>query len=82
MISYEDLENRHFVIPKRLSPFYIGIKRIPRKLKKKYRPITSRKFLDNDEKMWYILGMESPNYMRFIIKLIIKHHENLDIGNI
>jgi hypothetical protein len=70
VISYDDLD-KHFTTPKELSPFF-KYKRIPRKIKKRYNFIFKNyEFLDNNQKLWYILNLTNPNYVRFIIKKTI-----------
>lgn len=80
MIPYEDLE-KHFTLP--LGPdkkpivaaFYscYNYKRVPRKLKKKYRKIFSDKDYTIPVALWYILEFENPDYKRFLIKECLKH---------
>lgn len=61
----------NFTPPKKLSPFY-KCKRIPRKLKKKYKSILNKyPFLTVSEKIWYLLGYTNPLYKQFLIDEII-----------
>jgi hypothetical protein len=72
-IPYDELE-KHFTSPKVISSFF-NYKRVPRKLKKKHIEILSGSrysFLDENQKLWYILGLVNPNYKRFLIKQITK----------
>ena len=69
MIPYEYLE-KHFTASKCIS---FKHKRIPRKLKKKYKHIQYN-FLDLNKKLWYILELENPDYKRFLIKQTIKEN--------
>lgn len=71
IIPYEVLE-KHFIAPKVISPFF-NYKKVPRKLKKKYKHILQGdrySFLDLNQKLWYILELVNPNYKRFLIKQI------------
>lgn len=77
IIKYEDLE-KHFTRPVVISPFYSSknFYKVPRKLKKKYRYLFSK--ANNDltiqERLWYLLGIENPNYKSFLIKEICKDY--------
>lgn len=55
------------------------IKRVPRKLKKKWKHIFSSRYkhLTIGQKCWYILSMENPEYHRFLINEISGHNETL-----
>lgn len=56
-----------FTLPNNISPFY-KCKRIPRKMKKKYKTIFDKyTFLDVNEKLWYLLGYTNPEYKEFLI---------------
>jgi len=73
MIPYENLE-KHFTAPKVLSP-HSDYKRVPRKFKKKWKHILQGdryNYLDLNQKLWYILGLENSDYKRFLIKQICK----------
>lgn len=74
MINYYNLD-KHYTSPKRISPFYVGIKRIPRKLKKRVKSFcgVSWKLLSNEQRLWYYLGKSNNNYKRFLIKTIVKN---------
>jgi hypothetical protein len=75
--SYDDLD-RHFKCPAKWQPgkqaFFDHYKRIPRKLKKKWRGRATTS-LPLKNKMWDVLYQENPNYCRFLIKQITKHYE-------
>lgn len=49
-----------------LSPFY-HFKRVPRKIKKKYKKEFKRNTLGINSTMWYILGVENKEYLDFLI---------------
>jgi hypothetical protein len=66
MIKYDNLE-KYFTRPKQLSPFY-NYKKVPRKLKKKYKNIFQDKLLNINQQLWCILELTNPNYKRFLIK--------------
>jgi hypothetical protein len=66
MIKYDDLE-KYFTRPNRLSSFY-DYKKVPRKLKKKYKNIFQDKLLNINQQLWYVLELTNPNYKRFLIK--------------
>jgi hypothetical protein len=70
-IEYEDLD-KHFTAPKNHGYVrFFEHKRIPRKKKKKLKPyIDDFSFLDTGQIMWYVQGIENPNYNRFLIKKI------------
>ena len=68
----------NFTSPKQRSPFY-NCKRIPRKLKKKYKPILNKyPFLTVNEKLWYLLGYTNAEYKQFLINNIC-HEPNRSI---
>jgi len=73
-MKYDDLNN-HFTAPKIISPFY-NFKRIPRKIKKKWKHIFDDPYLNINQKMWHILEFTNPNYKRFLIKQIIDNESN------
>lgn len=68
---YEDLE-KHFTLPKRISPFYENNIKIPRKLKKKVKHFCGIHYnsLTNGQRLWYYMGSINPNYRNFLIKEI------------
>lgn len=73
MILYENLE-KHFTAPKILSP-YSNHKRVPRKFKKRWKHILEKELFgsqDLNKKLWFILGLENPDYKRFLIKQVCK----------
>jgi hypothetical protein len=70
LIPYEELD-KYFTEPKTIQFQY---KRIPRKLKKKHKEFFDNcgDWLDLNQKLWYLLEFENPNYKRFLIKMICK----------
>lgn len=71
-IPYDEL-GKHFK-----EPINKDVKRIPRKLKKKWNFILQSDYLKRfplDVKLWYILEYTNPNYKRFLIKNIIENEK-------
>ncbi len=68
---YENLE-KHFIAPKRLSPFYDDDIKIPRKLKKRVKSFCRIhwKLLTNGQRLWYYMEESNKDYKRFLIKQI------------
>ena len=68
-----------FNVRKNYTGNYYNIVRLPRKFKKrilkKYSIVFSDRysFLDINQKMWYILSIESPEFHRFLVNSIIKN---------
>lgn len=61
-----------FKQPSKISPFY-NCKRIPRKMKKKYKSILDKyTFLTVNEKLWYLLGHTNSEYKQFLINTLTK----------
>lgn len=61
-----------------VRPFYHNVKRVPRKLKKKYKHIfcgNRYKFLNIEQKLWFILSIEKPEYHRFLINEVCNSHK-------
>lgn len=66
MYTYQDLD-RHFTFPKQW-----GIKKIPRKLKKKVKAHNGCHYIGNSDgaRFWFYLEYSNPDYKRFLIKKI------------
>ena len=73
-ILYEDLD-KYFTAPKRISPFYLNNKKVPRKFKKKWKKILSLKFNTLDQNLWYILEYRNMDYKRFLIKKLLNNYK-------
>jgi len=68
-MNYNDLD-KAFKEPKSIS---FNCKRVPRKFKKKWKHILKLNHLDLNQKLWYIQGLTSPNYNRFLIKKVCEN---------
>lgn len=69
-----------FTKPKKFleRPFYNNVKRVPRKFKKKYKHIffgNRYDFLTIEQKLWFILSLENPEYHRFLISEVCNSHK-------
>lgn len=76
-MEYQELE-KHFTAPKVIS---FNHTRVSRKFKKKWRHILQGdrySFLDLNQKLWFIQGIENQNYNRFLIKQICKNEHNTE----
>ena len=65
------MKSKQFTTPSSISPFYNHIKRLPRKFKKKWNKELSLDFLTIEQKRWYILNIENPEYSQFLINRIV-----------
>jgi len=75
MILYKDLD-KHFTLPKVISPFYGDI-RIPRKLKKKIKAYVGVHWTtcSNGQRLWEFMESSNPDYKRFLIKEMCRREE-------
>jgi len=77
-MEYSDLD-KNFKKPKDWTPavqsFFRG-PRFPRKLKKEASKLDFP-FLTLQQKLWYLQGLKSPNYNRFLIKLICQSQKSI-----
>jgi len=76
MYLYKDLE-KHFISPKRISPFYNDYIKIPRKLKNKVKRFCGVHWegLTNGQRLWHYLGKNNPDYKRYLIKMICSNYD-------
>lgn len=81
--DYFDLD-RHFVAPKVISPFYNEVKRIPRRMKKELKKlfVWNSKYLTLDQKLWFKLNIENPDYIRFLIKKIFENEQTKEVKSL
>jgi len=62
-----------FVAPNNFIGSYFKCKRVPRKFKKKWKHILQGNrydFLELNQKLWFIQGLENPQFNRFLINFI------------
>jgi hypothetical protein len=75
-MGYDDL-HKHFKLPKDWTPIeqsFFNYKRFPRKLKKNLKKLNLINMPLNNM-LWYLQGLKSPNYNRFIIKTICDEYK-------
>ena len=63
---------KEFTLPKRISPFYGDVKRIPRKLKKKVKAWCGIHWdnLNNGQRLWSYLDKQNKEYKEYLISQI------------
>lgn len=71
-LPYRQLD-KAFTAPSIINPAFKGVKRVPRKFKKKWKHVLQAEryaHLELGQKLWYIRWFTNPDYNRFLIKKI------------
>lgn len=68
---------KHFTAPNTISPFYVNVIRIPRKLKKQVKKFCGVHWvrLTNEQRLWHYMEKQNKAYKAFLIGEICSDSE-------